>query len=120
MKTANEPAHPAIEESVDRTLSRVGNRVRLAVPLGIGKPNHLVNEIYRRATEDPALELTIYTALSLGRPRWSSELERRLVEPLADRLFGGYPELAYLEPLLEGELPENVRVLEFFFQPGPS
>ena len=118
MKTANEPAHPAIEESVDRTLSRVENRVRLAVPLGIGKPNHLVNEIYRRATEDPALELTIYTALSLGRPRWSSELERRLVEPLADRLFGGYPELAYLEPLLEGELPENVRVLEFFFQPG--
>ncbi len=110
--------HPAIEACVEETLQRVGKRIRLGTPLGIGKANHLVNGFYRRAAADPSIELTILTALSLGRPRWSSELERRFVEPLSHRLFDGYPELDYLDPVRSGELPENIRVREFYFQPG--
>ena len=53
---------------VDAVLRRVGSRVVLALPLGIGKPNPLVNEFYRRARRDPGLELTILTALSLLKP----------------------------------------------------
>jgi hypothetical protein len=41
------------------------------------------------------LRLTIVTALTLTPPRWKSELERRLVEPLGRRICGGYPELLY-------------------------
>lgn len=110
--------HDTVESLVEETLSRVGRRIVLGTPLALGKPNHLVNAFYRRAAEDPAVDLTIYTALSLAPPRWSSELERRLVEPLNERLFGGYPELAWVEPVRRGELPENVDVREFYFSPG--
>jgi acyl-CoA hydrolase len=111
-------AFPDPETCVEATLERVGRRIRLGTPLGLGKANHLVNEFFRRAREDPRLELHIFTALTLARPRWKSDLERRFVEPLAERLFGGYPELAYVEPLRRGSLPDNIRVTEFYFQPG--
>jgi len=45
-------------------------------------------------------------------------LERRFLEPLAERLFDGYPELSYVEPLKRGKLPDNIRVTEFYFRPG--
>src|SRR5687767_3650120 len=107
-----------VESCVEATIQRIGRRIRLGTPLGLGKANHLVNEFFRRAREDPRLELHIFTALTLARPRWTSELERRFVEPLAERLFGGYPELAYVDPLRRGHLPNNIRVTEFYFQPG--
>jgi acyl-CoA hydrolase len=107
-----------VESCVEATIQRVGRQIRLGIPLGLGKANHIVNEFFRRASDDPHLELRIFTALTLGRPRWKGDLERRFVEPLAERLFGGYPELAYVDPLRRGELPDNIRVTEFYFQPG--
>jgi hypothetical protein len=107
-----------VESCVEATIGRIGRRIHLGTPLGLGKANHLVNEFFRRAREDPRLELRISTALTLGKPRWRNELERRFLEPLAERLFGGYPELEYLDPLRRGELPGNIRVSEFYFQPG--
>jgi len=107
-----------VESCVEATIGRIGRRIHLGTPLGLGKANHLVNEFFRRAREDPRLELRISTALTLGKPRWNNELERRFLEPLGDRLFGGYPELDYLDPLRRGELPGNIRVSEFYFQPG--
>lgn len=107
-----------VESCVEETLRKVGNRIVLGIPLGLGKANHLVNEFFRRASEDQSIELHILTAISLARPRWKNELERRFVEPLAERLFGGYPELDYVDPVKHGELPENIRVSEFYFQPG--
>ena len=106
------------ESCVEATLSRIGRRIRLGTPLGLGKANHIVNEFFRRAKEDPRLDLRIFTALTLGKPRWKSDLERRFVEPLAERLFGGYPELEYVDPLRRGDLPSNIRVTEFYFQPA--
>lgn len=107
-----------VEACVEETLRKVGRRIVLGTPLGLGKANHLVNEFFRRACEDPHIELCIFTALTLGRPRWKSELERRYLQPLSERLFGGYPELEYVDPLRNGTLPENIRVTEFYFQPG--
>jgi acyl-CoA hydrolase len=106
------------EACVEAMLHRIGRRIHLGTPLGLGKANHLVNEFFRRAREDPRLELRISTALTLARPRWKNDIERRFVEPLAERLFGGYPELEYVDPLRSGKLPDNIRVNEFYFQPG--
>ena len=103
---------------VDWTLSRVGSRVVLGTPLALGKPNQLVNAFYRRAEQDPSIQLVIYTALSLAPPTWASELERRLVQPMVDRLWGGYPALAWVEPMRRGELPGNIEVREFYFRAG--
>jgi acyl-CoA hydrolase len=107
-----------VENCVEDTLSKVGSRIALGTPLGLGKANHLVNEFFRRAGKDPKIDLHIFTALTLARPRGKSELERRFLEPLAERLFGGYPELEYVEPLKRGKLPANIRVTEFYFRPG--
>lgn len=107
-----------VGEIVEEALRRVGTRVVLALPLGIGKPNLIANEFFRRARADPGLDLTIVTALSLRKPTGSSDLERRFIEPLAARIFGNYPELDYLEAVRRDTVPPNVKVIEFFFEPG--
>jgi acyl-CoA hydrolase len=103
---------------VDAVLRRVGPRVVLALPLGIGKPNPLANEFYRRARRDPGLDLTILTALSLLKPVARSALEARLLDPLVARVFGSYVEPEYARDLRADRLPPNVRVVEFFLAPG--
>ncbi|MGQ0385299.1 MAG: acetyl-CoA hydrolase/transferase C-terminal domain-containing protein [Gammaproteobacteria bacterium] len=103
---------------VERTLARVGPKVVLCLPIGAGKPVALANEFWRRALADPAIELTILTGLTLRRPRGSSELERRLVEPMAARVFGGGPDPEWIEALAAGTVPANLRVQEFFMEPG--
>jgi acyl-CoA hydrolase len=107
-----------VGEIVEEALRRVGKKVVLALPLGIGKPNLVANEFFRRARADRALELTIFTALSLRKPTGGSDLERRFVGPLAERIFGNYPELEYLEAVRRDDVPPNVQVIEFFFEPG--
>lgn len=103
---------------VNALIARVGKHIVLGIPLGLGKPNHIVNALYRRAEQDPTLQLRILTALTLRRRSHGSDLERRLIEPLNQRLFGDYPELAYAEPLARGTLPPNIVVNEFFYAPG--
>ena len=107
-----------VGEIVEEALRRAGKKVVLALPLGIGKPNLIANEFFRRARADRALDLTIFTALSLRKPSGSSDLEKRFIDPLAARIFGNYPELDYLEAVRRGSVPPNVRVMEFFFEPG--
>ncbi len=103
---------------VEAVLRRVGPRIVLAMPLGIGKPNPLVNEFYRRACRDPALELTILTALALLKPVPRSDLEGRLLTPLVARVFGSYVEPEYARAVQQDALPANVRVIEFYLTPG--
>jgi len=107
-----------VEQAVDRVVETVGKDIRLGLPLGLGKPNRFVNALYQRACDDPSLHLSIYTALSLGRPRAGSDLEQRFLNPFVERVFGDYEELGYLRDLRRGVLPDNVVVSEFFFQPG--
>ena len=61
-----------VGEIVEEALRRVGKRVVLALPLGIGKPNLIANEFFRRARADASLDLTIFTALSLRKPTGSN------------------------------------------------
>jgi len=110
--------HDDVGACVDAVLRRLGRRIVLALPLGIGKPSPLVNEFYRRARGDPNLDLTIITALSLLKPVAHSALEARLVGPLTQRVFGSYLEPEYARALKAGSVPRNVRVIEFFLTPG--
>jgi acyl-CoA hydrolase len=103
---------------VDAVLRRVGPRIVLALPLGIGKPNPLVNEFYRRALRDSTIDLTIVTALSLLKPVARSALEARLLTPLAARVFGTYVEPEYARAMQSDTVPPNIRIVEFFLAPG--
>ncbi len=97
---------------------RTQGTIRLALPLGLGKPITLVNALTQAALADPGLTLSIFTALTLQRPSPQSGMERRFLEPALDRLFGRYPEILYAELIKAGSLPDNIRVSEFFFQAG--
>jgi acyl-CoA hydrolase len=109
-----------VGECVDSVLRRVGRKVVLAVPLGLGKPVPVIDEFWRRALRDPQLELTIVTALTLRRPLPSGELERRYAGPLLERVFGDYREPEYVAALRAGTVPPNVRVIEFYLEPGAA
>jgi hypothetical protein len=105
----------AIAEDIIRD---VGTTLAVGLPLGLGKANHIVNALYARAVADRAIDLTFFSALTLEKPKPASLLERRFIAPVIERLFGGYPDLAYAEPLHAGALPPNVKVIEFFFLAG--
>lgn len=99
-------------------IDQVGHKIVLAIPLGIGKPNLLVNALYGLAEADRRLKLRILTGLTLIRPTYKSDLERRFAGPIVERLFGSWPALAYAEALRRGNLAPNVTVHEFFLQAG--
>jgi acyl-CoA hydrolase len=112
------PIFTDLDACVEAILTRVGKRIVVGTPLGIGKPNHLINALYRRAAGDPSIHLRIMTALSLERPGWHSDLERRFMEPFAARVFGDYPELDYMRALRTRSLPANIELSEFYFKSG--
>lgn len=106
-------------DQMARTLfDRTGGEIRLALPLGLGKPVTLVNALTRAAVADPTLRLSIFTALTLQRPKPGSDIEKRFLDPAMDRLFGRYPALLYAELIKGDGLPNNINVSEFFFQAG--
>ena len=108
----------SIERAVDDVLARLPKHIHLGLPLGLGKANRFVNALYQRIKLLPERRLTIYTALSLGRPPLGDGLQRRFLEPFVERVFGDYIELDYLADLHRNTLPDNIHVEQFFMQPG--
>lgn len=108
----------SIEASIDALIERVGRKLVLAMPLGIGKPNVWINALYQRAKNDPSIELRIITALSLDRPKGRSLVERRFLDPFVQRVFGDYPDMDYALDARRGKLPPNVMLSEFFLKTG--
>ncbi|RMR35059.1 hypothetical protein ALP91_05474, partial [Pseudomonas savastanoi pv. glycinea] len=112
------PYSCSIEHAVDHVLAQLPEHIHLGMPLGLGKPNRFVNALYQRISQLPERRLTIYTALTLGRPTPGEGLQARFLEPFLERVFGDYPELEFLAALRRDKLPHNIRVQQFFMQPG--
>ena len=108
----------SIERAVDDVLARLPIHIHLGLPLGLGKANRFVNALYQRIRLLPERQLTIYTALSLGRPALGDGLQRLFLEPFVERVFGDYIELDYLADLQHNRMPANIHVEQFFMQPG--
>lgn len=106
------------EAIADDIIREVGKKLVVGLPLGLGKANHIVNALFRRAASDRSIHLTIFTALTLEKPTPSADLERRFIAPVIDRLFGGYPDLDYAKALHAKKLPPNIEIVEFFFLAG--
>lgn len=107
-----------VAKVVDDVINYVGKEINFATSLGLGKSVLFINELYRRAKEDPTIKLKIMTALSLEIPKGKTPLEKRLVGPLSERLFGGCPELEYMIDLRAHRLPKNVELWEFYSKAG--
>ena len=108
----------SIEDAVEQVLAQLPAHIHMGLPLGLGKPNRFVNALYARVRALPERRLTIYTALTLGRPDLGDGLQRRFLEPFVERVFADYQELDYLADLRASQLPANIRVEQFFLQPG--
>lgn len=90
----------AIAEDIIRD---VGTNLVVGLPLGLGKANHIVNALYERAASDRSIKLTFLTALTLEKPKPKNLLRWRFISPVVERLFGGYPDLAYADVLRKGD-----------------
>ncbi|MBC3953296.1 acetyl-CoA hydrolase/transferase family protein [Pseudomonas folii] len=112
------PQYSSIDQAVAHVIARLPTHIHMGIPLGLGKPNRFVNALYERIKQMPERQLTIYTALSLGRPPTGDGLQGRFLQPFLDRVFDDYPELEFLSDLHRDSLPANIRVQQFFMQPG--
>jgi acyl-CoA hydrolase len=108
----------SIASTVEQILQAVPGDIVMAIPLGLGKPNPLVNALYQRIAASPERRLKLFTALSLEKPQGKSSLESHFLEPLVERVFGDYPDLDYVKALRAGTLPPNIEVHEFFMKTG--
>ena len=106
------------EQIAEDIIRDVGNKLVVGLPLALGKANHIVNALYARAAADRSIDLTFFSALTLEKPKPKNLVQWRFIAPVIDRLFGDYPDLAYAEAQRRGELPPNIRVVEFFFLAG--
>jgi len=92
----------------------------VGMSLGLCKPPFFINELYRRAKEDPSINLSVLSALVLEKPRWRSDIERRFFEPLVKRLWDGVQDIDYMLELRKGQIPPNVQVHEFYSKSGAN
>ena len=106
------------DDIAEDIIREVGPHLVVGLPLGLGKANHIANALYARAAADRSIDLTFFTALTLEKPKPKNLLQWRFIAPVIDRLFGGYPDLAYAAAQRAGALPPNIRVIEFFFLAG--
>ena len=69
----------AIAEDIIRD---VGPNLVVGLPLGLGKANHIINALYARAAADRSIRLTLFSALTLEKPKPTSLLEQRFIGPV--------------------------------------
>ena len=107
-----------INDCVDVIIEQAGQDLIVGTPLGIGKPNPLINAMWTKAKKEPSLKLEVCTALSLQLPKGKSLLERRFLAPFVERIFGDYPELDYIDDVIKDAIPANMKLTEFYMQSG--
>ena len=113
------PEYCSQSAAVEHIIARAGPKLIIGLPLGLGKPNHLINALCARVTADSSLSMVLYTALSVDVPKPKPGLESAFAQPFLDRHFGvGYPVLDYVRQLKAGILCPRIRVHEFYFQSG--
>lgn len=108
-----------IEDVVAQVRERLGRQWITATPLGLGKPNRLLNALYAAAKADTQVHFKLMTALSLARPNPGTDLEKRFLGPFARRWWGEhYPDLDYVRDVRSGQVPANIEIREFYMQSG--
>lgn len=106
------------EQAARTIVERVGKTVVLGLPIGVGKATQIADALYAMAEQDSELSLTIFTGLTLEPPAGNSELEKRFLEPLVERLYSDWPVPRYSEAIRTGTLPGNVSIRAFYLRPG--
>lgn len=106
------------DAAVAEIIQQTNGNIVLGLPLGLGKPNRLVNSLFQAVASQPSVKLSILTALSLTRPALGKGFQHRFLEEFVERVYADYEELDYLKAARSGSLPDNIEVHEFFVQPA--
>jgi acyl-CoA hydrolase len=106
------------EETARRIVKQIGKTIVLGLPIGIGKATHVADALFAMAEQDSSLSLTIFTGLTLEPPAGESDLERRFLGPLVERLYADWPVPRYAAAVRQDSLPANIAVREFYLRPG--
>ncbi|MEN0057226.1 MAG: acetyl-CoA hydrolase/transferase C-terminal domain-containing protein [Bdellovibrio sp.] len=119
--SSHPPHFVSHQEALNYILSKEEPELRIAAPLGLGKPNELLNAIYAHIKSQPEKKLELYTALSLQRPEAHRDLEKRLLNSFVERHFGeNYPDLIYVKDRQQNQVPAHIKIHEFYFQAGQN
>ncbi len=94
---------------VDQVIRYLGNDIRASFPLGLGKPMLFMNELYRRAKDNPEIKLVIMTALTLELPKGKNDIEKRILKPI---------DFDFIADYRNGKLPANVTFTEMYSKAG--
>jgi acyl-CoA hydrolase len=105
-------------DTVSLLTTKLGTQWLIGTPLGIGKPNPMINHLYEYAKNNQHLNMEIFTALSLEVPHGDSLLEQRFLQNFNPDFFGLYPELSYIHDVKHNCVPDNITVREFYMQSG--
>ena len=107
------------EECARYLAAWLGADLRVAAPLGLGKPHPLLNALYQQTAATRERSLRLYTALSLIPPQPEPGLEARFMQPFLARHFGpDHVDPQYAVDQARDALPPNVEVHEFYLQSG--
>jgi hypothetical protein len=106
------------EKAVDALIAKVGKKIVVCMPVALGKPNDYINALYDRAVKDPSIDLTFISALVPEKPKWGSDLERRMLEPLHERFWSKTPVVKYFEAVRNKTLPSNIHVFDIYTKSG--
>ena len=106
------------DELARKIVEQVGPEIVLGLPIGIGKATHIANALFDLAADDPSLSLTIFTGLTLEVPVPGSDIEKRFLGPMLERLYPDWPAPRYAQAIRDGTIPENIEVHEFYLRPG--
>ena len=108
-----------VEDLVDDLIAQKGTHLKVAFPLGLGKPTHLANALVQRLLDGGLERLEIFSALSLSPPPpGENELQKRLMEPILERLYADVPSLDYVDLRRKDQLPKGLEIHEFYYPPG--
>src|SRR5580704_14510800 len=100
---------------VSEIIKRVGRKLVVATPLGLGKPVQILNALYKEAKRDPSVDLTIISGLSFLKPEFQDQLANRLLGPALTRIYNDYEDLLYEVDRRKELVPQNIKIIEFFF-----
>ena len=108
-----------LSQSINDIVGACGKELIVGAPLGIGKPNPLLNALWEYAKQNSDLNLEVFTALSLQVPKGKSFLEKQFLQPFTNRIFGeNYPDLTYIQDVIADKVPSNMKLTEFYMQSG--
>jgi len=106
------------EDCVDEIVSRLNKKICVGIGCGVGKPVNFINALYLKAKKDPEIELTIISALTLEKPKAQNDLQRRLMDPMMERIFEDGPDFEHVLDLRKNAIPKNIKLYEWMLPPG--